>query len=100
MLSVSHAHQQEYPREAQPAQPIQTLSHARSKQPDIPEQEDNSSEEGHPDLPADAGALRHAEHAVHGTAQAHTSAIERVVHLLGERGRITDFVADGQCDLR
>lgn len=69
------------------------------EQPHIPEQEDDGSEEGQPDLPADASALSHAEHAIHCAAQTRTGAIERVVHLLGECGRIADFVSDGQCDL-
>lgn len=69
------------------------------EQPHIPEQEDDGSEEGQPDLPADASALSHAEHAIHCAAQTRTGAIERVVHLLGECGRIADFVSDGQCDV-
>lgn len=69
------------------------------EQPDVPEQDDDGGEKGQPDLPADASALSHAKHAIHCAAQTHAGAVERVVHLLGESGRIADFVSDGRGDL-
>lgn len=67
----------------------------RLEQPDVYEEHGDGEEEKQPPLPADAAALGHDEHAVHGAAEAHARRVKGVVHLLGEGGRFADFVADG-----
>lgn len=65
------------------------------EQPDVYEEHGDSKEEEQPPLPADAAALGHDEHAVHGSSEAHARRVKGVVHLLGEGGGFADFVADG-----
>ena len=72
-----------------------TTSEDRLEEPDVGEQEDDGDEEAEPHPPAHAGALGHEQHAVHGAAQPETGLVERVIHLLGEGGRVADFVSDG-----
>ena len=74
-----------------------SLSQFRSSEkPDVPEQQEDGRDEGEPDTPADAGPTGHAQHPVHRRPESDARALERVVHLLGQGGRVADLVADGE----
>ena len=65
------------------------------EQPHVEEEHAYSRKEQQPHFPAHAGTLSHEQHAVHRPAEAQPRRVECVVHLLRERGRVADFVADG-----
>ena len=65
------------------------------KHPNIPKEQEHNSNKGEPDPPADTRAAGHAQHPVHRRSQADARAFERVVHLLGQGGRVADLVSYG-----
>jgi hypothetical protein len=69
-------------------------------QPHPPKQQYNNREEPDPNLPPNPRLLRHAQHAIHSAFYLVSRVFELVVHLLGEGGRVADFVADEVCELK
>jgi hypothetical protein len=65
-----------------------------SAQPHPPKQQYNSGKEPHPNLPTNPRLLRHTQHAIHCALYLVSRVFELVIHLLGEGGRVANFVAD------
>jgi hypothetical protein len=67
-----------------------------SEQPNIPEQSNDKGKEDEPHLPTHTRTLRHTQHTIHRTLELITRIRELIIHLLRQRSRIADFVADAQ----
>jgi hypothetical protein len=72
----------------------------RSKQPDVPKQEDYSREKARPDAPANPSPLGHTQHPVHCALQPRGRRIKIVVYRLRQRGGASNLVADLEGKLR
>lgn len=75
------------------------IAYTSLEQPNIEEQEENSSEKAQPDFPPDTSTLRHAQHAGHVPAESYTGALEGILEGVQVCG-IADFVADGYRHLK
>jgi hypothetical protein len=69
------------------------------EQPDIPEQSNDKGKEDEPHLPTHTRTLCHTQHTVHSTLELITRIRELIIHLLRQRSRIADFVANAQSKL-
>jgi hypothetical protein len=69
-------------------------THASLPQPYPPKQQYDGSKEAQPRLPPHTRTLSHPQHAVHRALEAISRVLKLIVHLLSQRGRVTDFVAN------
>jgi hypothetical protein len=66
----------------------------RLAQPDPPKQQYDRREETNPHFPPHTRTLCHPQHPVHRASQLQSRVLKLIVHLLGEGGRVADFVTN------
>ncbi len=103
MLRCNHAVLTQDMQQAQPIISYIPLANhnliVSSKQPNIPKQQYHHDKKPQPNPPPNTRPLRHTQHAIHRAPQPDARVVEAVVHLVGQGGGVTDFVADGEGNL-